>query len=90
MSDIDKKLDDCLKGKVHIESDIESECYANCRAVFDAPEFKDQLYSLLMDVIDTNRYDIVECEGKDITEYMNLHRILQLQKLNQIFGKVSR
>ena len=50
---------------------------------------KSALYDLILkEVVGANRHDIVEVEGTDITDYMNMHRSLQRNKLKELFDGV--
>ena len=51
-------------------------------------EAKSALYDLILkEVVGANRHDIVEVEGTDITDYMNMHRSLQRNKLKELFDE---
>jgi hypothetical protein len=82
---IDKKLDEIFGDYLKC-SDICEEC--TDKYPERIKEIKQLFQELIDEVIDTNRHDIVECEGKDITEYMNLHRTLQRQRAKELLEKM--
>jgi hypothetical protein len=87
----DKSIDECLKGKVRVVAQENTDCYVDptCKAVFDAPKLKSELYSLLMDVIgeDETNGQIESRTIKELLPMRNKLRAEQRQKLNKLFGK---
>lgn len=77
----DTTIDDIYSPLI-MNNDTCMECGVNFK------EAKSALYDLILkEVVGANRHDIVEVEGTDITDYMNMHRSLQRNKLKELFDE---